>query len=50
MDKIYALLKLFGERYVFCDDDQAFLDAKENREEMAATYAAILEYLAKGHY
>lgn len=48
MEYIYAMVKLFGERYVFCDDEQALLDAA-NREELVSAYAAIMDYIkAKG--
>ena len=46
MDQIYAMVKLFGERYVFCDNDQAEHDAKpENREELVAAFAAIMDFV-----
>ena len=44
MNQIYSLVKLFGERYIFCDDEQALLDAA-NREELVSAYAAIMEYV-----
>lgn len=44
MDQIYSLVKLFGERYIFCDDEQALTDAiSENREELVSAFAAIME-------
>ena len=46
MEQVYTLLKLFGERYVFCDNDQAKLDAcPECREDLVAAYAAIMNYI-----
>ncbi len=44
MDQIYSLVKLFGERYIFCDDEQALLDC-QNREELVSAYAAIMDYV-----
>lgn len=46
MDQIYSLIKLFGERYIFCDNEQALLDAA-NREELVSAYAAIMDYVKK---
>ncbi len=47
MEQIYSLIKLFGERYIFCDDEQAKEDAKpENREELVSAYAAIMNFAA----
>ena len=46
MDQIYSLVKLFGERYVFCTDDQATEDALPvNREELVSAFAAIMDYI-----
>ena len=45
MDQIYSLMKLFGERYIFCDDDQAAIDL-DNREELVSAYAAIMNFAA----
>lgn len=46
MNQIYSLVKLFGERYIFCDDDQAAWDAMAiNREELQAAYTAIMDYV-----
>lgn len=43
MDQIYSLVKLFGERYIFCDDEQAKEDAKpENREELVMAFSAVM--------
>ena len=39
---LYAILKLFGHRYIYCDTEQAVFDARTNREEMIAAYNAIL--------
>lgn len=44
MECIYSLVKLFGERYIFCDAEQALLDC-QNREELVAAFAAIMEYI-----
>lgn len=44
--EVYALLKLFGERYIYCDTQQAVDDAKGNRTEMVAAYNAILRLSA----
>ena len=45
MDQIYSLIKLFGERYIFCDDEQALLDC-QNWEELVSAYAAIMNFAA----
>lgn len=46
MTNIYSLLKLFGERYIYCTDKQAEFDAKaENREDLVAAFSAILDYM-----
>ncbi len=45
MNHIYSLIKLFGERYIFCDNEQALLDAA-NREELVSAYAAIMNFAA----
>ena len=42
MEQIHALLKLFGERYIFTDLDQAKLDLEQNRDDMVAAFEAIL--------
>lgn len=48
MDQIYSLVKLFGERYIFCDDEQVLFDVA-HREELVAAFAAIMDYIrAKG--
>lgn len=44
MDQVYSLIKLFGERYIFCDDTQALLDVVD-REDMVAAFAAIMEFM-----
>lgn len=44
MDQIYSLIKLFGERYIFCDDEQALLDVV-NREELVSAYSAIMHFM-----
>lgn len=44
MEYIYAMIKLFGERYIFCDDEQAHFDV-EHREELASAYIAIMDYI-----
>lgn len=44
MENINALLKMFGERYIFCDNEQAVYDAQMNRDDMIEAYAAILHY------
>lgn len=44
MEQIYSLLNLFGERYIFCDDDQALLDCQD-REELVSAFAAILYFM-----
>lgn len=43
MNHIYSLIKLFGERYIFCDNEQALFDAA-NREELVSAFAAIMDY------
>ena len=40
-----SLLRLFGERYVDVDDEQALLDCKYGREELVNAYSAIMEIL-----
>jgi hypothetical protein len=44
MEQIYTLLKLFGERYINCSDDQAMLDAAHNRESLVSAFNAILYF------
>lgn len=44
MNDIIALLKCFGDRYINCDNDQAVLDAMYMREDMVATFNAILHF------
>ena len=44
MKEIYSLVKLFGERYIFCDDEQAALDL-DNREELVSAFTAILHFM-----
>ena len=44
MEYIYAMIKLFGERYIFCDDGQAHFDV-EHREELVSAYVAIMDYI-----
>jgi folylpolyglutamate synthase/dihydropteroate synthase len=44
MEQIYSLLKLFGERYINCSDDQAMLDAAHNRESLVSAFNAILYF------
>ena len=45
MEQIYSLLKLFGERYINCSDDQAMLDAAHNRESLVSAFNAILNVI-----
>ena len=45
MEQIYSLLKLFGERYINCSDDQAMLDAAHNRESLVSAFNAILNFI-----
>lgn len=48
MKYVYSMLKLFGERYIFCDAEQALKDMAD-RDEFVAAYAAIMDYVrAKG--
>lgn len=42
MEQIHALLKLFGERYIFTDLGQAKFDLEQNRDDMVAAFEAIL--------
>ena len=44
MEDIQALLKLFGERYIFCDDPQAIFDAQHHREDLVQCFVSILHY------
>ena len=44
MDQIYSLIKLFGERYIFCDNEQAAMDL-DNREELVSAFSAILHFM-----
>lgn len=37
------LLNLFGERYIFCDQEQAKLDLEHYRDEMSEAFVAILQ-------
>lgn len=43
MEGIIALLRLYGERYINCDNAQAITDINENREEMVGAFNAIVE-------
>lgn len=43
-DHTLSLLKLFGDRYIHCDDDQALADVRYNREDMVEAFNAILDY------
>ena len=46
MNDVYSLVKLFGERYIFCDQEQAESDVEpNNREEMIDAFAAILDVI-----
>lgn len=47
MENINALLKLFGERYIFCDNEQAVYDAQMNRDDMVAAFVAIMDVVRK---
>lgn len=44
MKDIYSLIKLFGERYIFCDNEQALFDVA-NREELVSAFAAIMHFM-----
>lgn len=44
MEQIYSLLNLFGERYIFCDDEQAAMDL-DSREELVSAFSAILHFM-----
>lgn len=44
MDQIYSMIKLFGERYIFCDNEQALFDA-ENRDDLVNSFTAIMDYI-----
>ncbi len=43
MEGIIALLRLYGERYINCDNAQAITDINEHRDEMVEAFNAILE-------
>lgn len=45
MNEVYAMLRLFGERYIFCDQEQALDDTKENRDNLVTSFSAIMEYV-----
>lgn len=45
MEQVYSMIKLFGERYVFCDQEQALFDATENRDDLVNSFAAIMDYI-----
>lgn len=45
MNEILALTRMFGERYIHCDDKQAIFDAKNNREEIVTCFVAIMDYI-----
>lgn len=45
MNDVYALLKVFGNRYILCDDEQAELDNMLNRDDMVEAYIAIMHYV-----
>ena len=42
-DLAIPLLTLFGERYIFCDNEQAKLDAELARDSIADAFIAILQ-------
>lgn len=44
-ESIYALLKCYGERYIYSAPDQARLDLEENRDDMIDAFSAILDYV-----
>ena len=48
MEQIHALLKLFGERYIFNDLEQAKLDLDYSRDDMVAAFEAILSLTESG--
>lgn len=50
MEQIHALLKLFGERYIFTDLDQAKFDLEQNRDDMVAAFEAILGLTDAGEH
>lgn len=45
MEQVYSMIKLFGERYVFCDNEQALFDATENRDDLVNSFSAIMDYI-----
>lgn len=45
MEQVYSMIKLFGERYIFCDQEQALFDATENRDDLVNSFAAIMDYI-----
>lgn len=47
MNLIHALLKCFGERYIYNTKSQALLDLERNRDDMVGAFSAILDYLDK---
>jgi hypothetical protein len=47
MEDALSLLELFGERYVFCDVEQAMLDAEYARENISAAFIAILNIVKR---
>lgn len=41
MNELYQVLRLFGERYIYCDSEQAEIDVA-NREDMILAYSALM--------
>ena len=46
MEELYALIQLFGDRYINVSDAQAQIDVEHNRDQMIAAYNAITHYAA----
>lgn len=45
MKEVLALLKMFGERYVFCSQEQSIFDSTYLNEERTEAFMAILSVL-----
>ena len=46
MEQIYTLMKLFGERYIYCDNATAARDAMPKyRDDLVDAYTAIMHFV-----
>lgn len=47
-DVAIPLLEMFGDRYIFCDNEQAQLDATYSRDAITDSFAAIIDSIRNG--